>query len=276
MLRYYCFQKALSWLWLLAILSVYLCVSHPAEAESEFKAGDTISVVVFDEGSISGAFSVSTQGTINYPLLGKLDVSGKTSDEVADLIEAKLEQDYIRDAQVTVDLTKRTPDTVAVIGYVLQPGRIMVPPDGNLDLFTAVASAGGFAPNANTARLEVKRRAGDSLETLYVDLGADKDFGLQPEDTIIVGGIETEQNFVTILGEVGTEGLVEFPQSGRMTLVEAIAHAGGATELANSRKVSVTRGDDTFILNFSRMQRGEAEAFPLSPGDNVYVPESFF
>ena len=84
------------------------------------------------------------------------------------------------------------PTWVTVIGEVLKPGQVRIPPEGGLDLLGAVALAGGFDPNADMAKVSVRRTVNGKDIILNVDakkLSHDANveaFPMQPGDSITV------------------------------------------------------------------------------------------
>ncbi len=248
--------------------------------DTQLKVGDTINIVVFNEPSISGSFIVGFEGAINFPLLEQIDVEGVSVRELAKLIEQGLEADYIRDAQVSVDLVGREKSTVTVIGFVLRPGVIPYDPETTrMNLYTAIASAGGIAEEERLSRIEVKRPKGDSFETYELNYDRDKNFLLKDKDTVVIEqmkGDERNERMVTMTGQVRGPGMVEIPVNRDLDLVEALALSGGTTELAQLRKVKVTRNGTTREVNVSKMQTGEEEPLTLEAGDTIFVPQRRF
>ncbi len=74
---------------------------------------------------------------------------------------------------------------------------------------------------------------------------------------------------VYILGEVRQPG--SYPYSNGMTVVNAVALAGGYTYRASKRKITVTRASDP-----DKTKQAVGEDTPIFPGDVVEVPERFF
>ena len=83
---------------------------------------------------------------------------------------------------------------------------------------------------------------------------------------------------VTILGQAQRPGVFELPAHRQLTLVEAIGMAGGATRIANVRKISLKRsgGSPVEIINLSDITTGKGADIPLRDGDVVTIPESLF
>lgn len=76
--------------------------------------------------------------------------------------------------------------------------------------------------------------------------------------------------FVT--GEVRAPG--RYPLLSGVTLVQAIATAGGYTEFANPRKVNLTRGDDTRVIDAQALQKYPDRDIPVEAGDVIVVQRS--
>lgn len=83
---------------------------------------------------------------------------------------------------------------------------------------------------------------------------------------------------IYVLGQVKNPGNYEFEE--RMTVIAAIAKAGGTTRLSDANRTVVSRGrgveQKRMTVNVSDIQRGTAGDVELVPGDIVYVPESLF
>jgi protein involved in polysaccharide export with SLBB domain len=87
---------------------------------------------------------------------------------------------------------------------------------------------------------------------------------------------------VYCLGEIATPGPVNFRSTERMTLLAAIARAGGLTDRAASRiliKRAATQGDATgqeLVVDYKRILAGKDPDVELAQGDVIVVKESFF
>lgn len=254
------------------------------------KPGDIVSVNVFGEPSLTGAFPVGPEGNIVFPLLGQIPAAGITSSSLGDDIRARLEQDYIRSAQVSVAIAqeaKLAPHAVTVIGQVMRPGQVAFEQGSPMDLFTAISTAGGLTEQANKSRIELKRREGGDLRSRTLDLEGDRVLKLFDKDTVIVHAlppkveIEKVPLTVTVIGEVKTPGQVVVKDGQPIDIISAIAMAGGFTAVARPSKVYVRRptpgGDvQTFEVNVSKMQKDNSQPFMLQPNDTVTVPQSVF
>ena len=82
---------------------------------------------------------------------------------------------------------------------------------------------------------------------------------------------------VTVLGQVQRPGVFVIPAHRQLTLVEAIGMAGGATRIANNKKINLKRGNNqVFTVNLSDIIVGKGQDIPLSDGDVITIPESLF
>ena len=255
----------------------------------KLKTGDIVSVNVFGETSLTGAFPVGPGGEIVFPLLGGIPAAGLTSNELGEEIKKRLEADYIRSAQVAVAIAqeaKLAPETVTVIGQVMRPGQVAFEKGTPMDLFTAISTAGGLTERANRMHIELKRREKDDLRTQVLDLESDRVLKLRDKDTVIVHAVpekivaEKVIQTVTVIGEVRNPGQVAIKDDQPLDIITAIAMAGGFTDVARPSKVVVRRngpnGVETFEVNVSKMQRDNSQPVFLQPNDTVTVPQSVF
>jgi polysaccharide export outer membrane protein len=256
----------------------------------ELKPGDIVSVNVFGEPSLTGAFPVGPGGEIVFPLLGSIPAAGHTAAAIGSDIKARLEADYIRSTQVSVAIAEEAalaPNTVTVIGQVTRPGQVAFEQGATLDLFTAIATAGGLTEQANRSRIELKRREGSDLRTQILELESNRVLRLQDKDTLIVHALPVKEMIaeviqtVSVIGEVRTPGQIPMKKDQPLDIITAVAMAGGFTPTARPSKVFVRRpseggGVQTFEVNISKMQKDNSEPFMLAPNDTVTVPQSVF
>ncbi len=174
---------------LLAILLSTFAV-HAADGDDRRIApSDIIIVDVFGEKDLSGEHRVQQSGTIKYPLLGSVDVAGKTPSQVAAVLAERLGADYLIDPQVNVMVKEYRLRTVSVIGKVNREGAIDLPAEQKIDVLEGIARAGGFSATANKNRIDLSR-AGKTTTYKFDDLKkvkeAEKRIWLEPGDVIYV------------------------------------------------------------------------------------------
>lgn len=100
-------------------------------------------------------------------------------------------------------------------------------------------------------------------------------FLVKPEVTV---SIEARiQRTVTVLGQAQRPGVFQLPAHRQLSLVEAIGMAGGATRIANSKKISLKRSDGKVLtVNLQEITKGKGKDIPLRDGDVITIPESYF
>ena len=97
----------------------------------------------------------------------------------------------------------------------------------------------------------------------------------------VIATISSAQNsHVVILGEVEDPGVHSISFGESITLLQAIAEAGGFTDLASVNRVSVTRTVDgkeqSIRVRVSKMISGQEPDLPLEPNDIIMVPQIVF
>lgn len=134
---------------------------------------------------------------------------------------------------------------------------LQIRPDGKitLPLVGDVAAAG---------RTPVALR--DSITTSL------KEYITNPVVTVIV--VEFEPQSVSVMGEVARPGPV--PIKGKLSVLEALAVAGGFKDFANTKNITIRRptasGVQIIRFNYRDAVKGEGKPLYLQPGDLVIVP----
>jgi protein involved in polysaccharide export with SLBB domain len=150
-----------------------------ADQNYRFGIADKVRVIVFNEETLSGEFTVSDAGTLSLPLIGDVQASGRTPREVVKDIEAKLADGYLREPRVSMDVLTYRP--FYILGEVSKPGEYAY--SNGLTAINAIARAEGFTYRANKKKVWI-RRAGQSEEESY-KLGSD--VRVYPGDTVRIG-----------------------------------------------------------------------------------------
>jgi protein involved in polysaccharide export with SLBB domain len=97
-------------LWLVVILLLVACATRqtrppvvvpPAEPDTALGPGDSFEVSVYGQTDLSGKYRVDEDGSINFPLVGKIEIAGKAPGAIASDIRAALVQkEILRDPNV--------------------------------------------------------------------------------------------------------------------------------------------------------------------------------
>lgn len=117
--------------------------------------GDRIKIRVFEEKELSGEFTISDKGTINYPYAGRIDIAGLTCAEVEQTISSKLKEGYLRDPDVSCSIKAYKSKRIYVLGEVKKPGSYAY--KSNLTIVEAFAIAGGSTEKANMGGTKLTR-----------------------------------------------------------------------------------------------------------------------
>ncbi|MEM8953159.1 MAG: polysaccharide biosynthesis/export family protein [Verrucomicrobiota bacterium] len=123
-------------------------------------ADDLVEIKVFQEPDLDARARVSGEGTINMALIGAVAVKGKTVEEAATAITAKLRDGYLVNPQVTVNVVSFSKRMFTVLGEVQTPGRFEIPDNREITLLDAIGMAGSYTGIANRKKIILKRRSG--------------------------------------------------------------------------------------------------------------------
>lgn len=164
-------------------------VLPPAAPQTGVGAGDELEIRVAEHDDLSGTFQVASNGELDFPYVGRLDVAGKSPVEVAEALERRLADGYLQDPQVTVRVVSRQNREVKVLGNVKSPGSF--PYKERLTLLQAISLAGGLDELAMPRRVKLIRDTIEGRVSVEVDVrgilnGRTPDIPLEPGDTIFV------------------------------------------------------------------------------------------
>jgi polysaccharide export outer membrane protein len=150
-------------------------------------AEDVLEISVWREEDLKKEALVRPDGGISYPLIGEVQVAGKTVYEIRDEIAKRLEK-FIPEPAVSVAIMKVGSQRVYVIGKVSKPGDF--PVGRHVDVLQALSMAGGLTPFADANDIRVLRREGDRQVVLPFEYNR------------VVRGQKLEQNIQLRAGDV--------------------------------------------------------------------------
>ena len=244
---------------------------------------DLLSVSVFGVSELNTTVRVSEDGTVTLPLMGIITVGGLTRSEVEKKIALLLEENYLKEAQVTIFIKEYQSKQVLVIGAVKSPGSYTL--IGSQTLLQMIAKAGWLGNDASNRITVFRHPPGGEDQIINIDLqellGGEKpllNMLVEPGDIITV----QEELFIDIYitGEVRTPGHIRMARNSQTTLLRAIAQAGGFTERARKSGVyirrEVNRKELKIRVNVKKILSGSKNDFPLKANDVIVVPESLF
>jgi polysaccharide export outer membrane protein len=263
-----------------------LLLAWPAAAQSEdsdyvIGARDVLAVTVWSQMDLSGRYTVGSDGTLTFPLVGAVKVEGLSVAAAAAELRRHLMAGYFQDPQLSVSVEEFRSQHVYVMGQVRQPGTY--PLSGSMMVIDALALAGSTTEDAAPEALVV-RASEDSAkrrptlpeqvspsEVIHVDVN-DVQSGvgaqaieLHDGDTVFVPRAET----VFVSGQVRNPGAYALKRNA--TVLQAVTLAGGLTDRGAKNRIRIIRVDAAG----RREIRAKLED-PVRPGDTVVVPERFF
>lgn len=224
---------------------------------------------------------IDNDGSVQLPLVGRIQVGGQTTGELQDFLQAKLAT-YIKDPQVAVQILFAGNNRYYLLGQFSNPG--LKYSDRPLGLLEALSLGGSVdLEHASLATSYVARRGKKlpvDFRRLVLEGDLRQNIRLRSGDVVVVPDHQNEQAF--IFGGVPTSnpagGAVPFV-NGHLTLLQALARVGfGQSERlqCDLSDVHIIRGDgdrgELIVVDAAAIMHGDAGNFELAPGDVVYVP----
>jgi protein involved in polysaccharide export with SLBB domain len=151
--------------------------------------GDVLEIRVNEHEDLSGKYQVGEDGWIKFPWIGNVEVAGRTQREIAEDIESRLGDGWLRHPQVGVLVAERQNREVSVLGQVKDPGSY--PYKERLTLVQAISLAGGMNAVAQPRRVKLIRETDAGRQTFEVDVtriidSRSADLALEPGDIVFV------------------------------------------------------------------------------------------
>lgn len=165
----------------------------PGKLDYVLQPSDLIRIQVFQEEDLNREVRISQECSVNLPLIGNVDLTGKTARQAEEVIRGLLERDYLVHPQVNLIVVEYVPRNVLVSGSVAAQGVVPFPREQGLTLIDAISRAGGFTRLADKKRVTLKRaNAEGKSETFTINAeelmkgDTNATWPLQPNDVITV------------------------------------------------------------------------------------------
>jgi polysaccharide export outer membrane protein len=242
-------------------------------------ARDLLEIRVFELPELNQTVRVAEDGSISLSLLGKVDVAGLTAQELEKKLASILDQKYTKASHITVFIKEY--QKVAVFGAIGKPGNYELV--GPTTLLQVISLAGGLTPDAMGELYIFRQEPGGEKTKITIDLrdligngNQALNIELQLNDVVNIPVDQTLTVFV--YGEVKNPGAIQFKQSKKITLLQAIAQAGGPTEWASKSRVMIKRKDlrtgkeMRIPVNLKDVIGGKISDIILVEGDVIIVP----
>lgn len=232
--------------------------------------GDVVKITVFQNPDMTTEARISESGTITFPLLGSVRVAGMTPAQAERSIADGLKKGgYVVQPQVNVFLVQLRSRQVPVLGQVNKPGRYPLE-ESSTKLTDLLAMAGG-STGADT--VTVMKKSGNGYKKVEVDLPelflkGDLSSDLQVSNGDIVY-VQRPPVFY-VYGEVARPGVYRLER--KMTVMQALATAGGLTPRGTDRDIGITRRNESDEVQ--RINTGLNDL--VQQDDVIYVRQSWF
>ncbi|WIM06109.1 MAG: polysaccharide export protein EpsE [Candidatus Nitricoxidivorans perseverans] len=259
------------------LFALMVMVGGPARAadatpDYTLSAGDVIKISVFQNPDLTLETRVSESGSISYPLIGEVNVGGRSVAESEKAIAKGLSDGgFIKQPHVTITLLQLRGNQVSVLGLVNRAGRYPLE-TANMRLSEAIAVAGGVSATGADIAILIGTRNGKpyrvevDIPSIYLDAKPGADIQVAGGDSIYVH----RAPMFYIYGEVQRPGAYRLERG--MTVMQGLAQGGGPT----------LRGSEGSLRVMRRAANGAVESLEpansdaLRTDDVIYVPESLF
>lgn len=243
-----------------------------AAAQYRLALGDNIRITVFQSPDLSLEARITEAGVISYPLLGSVNLAGLTVAEAEQRIANGLRTgNFVKQPQVSITVVQARGNQVSVLGQVGRPGRYALE-TGEVRMTDMLATAGGVAQGGSDIIVVVGSRNGQpyrieiDLPSVFAPNRRSADVLLQNADVIWVERSPT----IYMYGEVQKPGAMRLERN--MTVMQALASAGGLTQRGTARGLRVSRKDAAGAVREIEPTMTDT----LRPDDVLFVRESVF
>lgn len=161
----------------LVLLALVACGDPPASnypkssepipvEDTSLGPGDVFEIRVYRQEELTGEFEVSPECSVSYPLIGTLDVCGKSPPEIGRMIRDGLADGYLKNPNVSVLVKEYRSKKISVFGNVKTPGTLAYV--AGMTIVEAISQAGGFNEMARKNAVTVTRTTKEGKVTYTV------------------------------------------------------------------------------------------------------------
>lgn len=223
-------------------MSLVFIPGYADEPTNQYAVGidDVLEINVQGHDDLKTVARVTSDGAISFPLIGTINVKGKSLSEIEKEISEKLADGFVKYPVVSAVLSSTRSLKFFVYGEVKSPGRYVLEED--MTVLKALSASGGVTIDGLYGRVKLKRKQKDKPEYEEINISLHNkhsntggDMPLQAEDIIIV---ERNKDFY-VYGEVIKPG--KFTLENNMTVLKAISLAGGFAKYGSPDRVKILR-----------------------------------
>jgi polysaccharide export outer membrane protein len=239
------------------------------------------------------AIQIGNDGLITLPFLGDVKAAGLTVRDLERTIAEGLSK-YVRRPQVTVSVAEYRSQPVSVLGAFTNPGVQQV--RGSRTLLQMIALAGGLRADAGNQATIVRQKEWGAipLPSAHVENGGqvtvavinlkdvlsarhpEQDIVIRPYDTISV----PRAALVYVAGEVTRAGGFPLQEAESVSVLQALALAGGMTRTASSKHARILRAEagrpdrQEISVDLQKVAQGTAPDVALKADDILFIPNN--
>jgi len=236
--------------------------------------GDLMEVSVYNVPELNTKTRVSSAGDIYLPLVDYVHVAGLTLNEAEAAIEKRLDEGgFIKNPHVHLFVDEYTSAGASLLGEVTRPG--VYPVLGDQRLFDLISAAGGFTDKAGKSVAVTHRGQAPVVLPISRNLEEhpESNVPISPGDTISV----RQADIVYVVGDVlRPSGFLM--QSGRLSVLQAIALAGGANATAKLSGARIIHKGPSGLsetpVPLKKLLQAKADDIQMQPDDILFIPSS--
>jgi polysaccharide export outer membrane protein len=239
--------------------------------------GDLVEVNVYNVPELNTRTRVNDTGDLDMPLVNQVHVEGLTVDEAERVIEQRLDHGgFVRNPHVQLFVSEYTSDGTSVLGEVAKPG--VYPVLGEQRLFNLLSAAGGLSPAAGTSITITHKAEPDKPIVVAISRNLedhpDSNIPIYPGDTVMV----RRADVIYVVGDVNRPSGFLMDNGGKLSVLQAIALAGGTTSTAKLSGARIIRkspqGVSEIPVSLKKMLEAKIGDVPLQANDVLFVPAS--
>jgi polysaccharide biosynthesis/export protein len=236
--------------------------------------GDLLEVGVFDTPELTARYRVNSDGEITLPLIGAIHLGGLSPEQVQHLVATRLhDENFVKDAQVSVFVAEYASQVVYVIGEVVKPGPY--PLMGSHRMLDFISAAGGYTARAGKT-IAIKTLSNPDHPLTIGPASAEKD--ANPEiaagDSIII----SQAGIVYVLGDVKRPGGFMLDREDTLTIMQALSLAEGTLSTAARASAKLIRttakGREEIPVNLKAILKSKSTDLAMQSNDILFVPGS--
>jgi polysaccharide export outer membrane protein len=255
---------------------------------------DVIGIRATDAEEVSEkAIRIGANGSINLPLVGRVQAGGLTTDDLEKKLVTLLKP-FVRTPEVTVNVVEMRSQPVSVIGAVTNPGVQQL--QGRKTLVEMLSLAGGVRIDSGySVKITRSKEWGPiplagavedptgqftvgevSLKEIMEAKNPANNIAIMPNDVISVPRGE----MVYVVGDVKRAGGFVLGEKATVSVLQALSLASGLERTASSSNAKILRADtgggarSEVPVNLKNILAGKDQDVPMEPDDILFVPGS--